>query len=224
MKTVAIHQPNYLPWLGYFHKLAIADVFVILDTAQFAKNGYQNRVQIKTSQGPTWLSQPVSLSGKSFSNTSEIGFANPVWKRKHLKTLQANYAKAPHFRDIFPKLEEYFGAGDDNLATFNTGAIELIKNLLGVTCEIRLASDLPSEKGSTERLVELIQWVGGDRYYSGKGGVNYQDEGLFEAAGINLEITGFKPSEYSQLHGEFVPGLSIVDYLFNCGTDVAGVH
>jgi len=218
-KKVAIHQPNYLPWIGYFNKMACADVFIILDTAQFTKNSYQNRVKIKTQSGAQWLSQPVRLADGAFKPTNEIRFADNAWKKKHIKTLQMNYARASYFSRNFPHLFDLFENPDDKLSSFNTKLICWMAERLGINTPIVLASDCPSGLTRTDRLIELIRWVGGTVYLSGGGGPEYQNESLFQQAGIKLEVLKYNSSPYSQLWGEFIPGLSIMDFIFNCGAE-----
>lgn len=214
---VAIHQPNYLPWAGFFHKMALADVFVILDTAQFTKNGYQNRVGIKTPKGTEWLTQPVKLSDGAFKPTREVTFADALWRKKHIKTLQVNYARADYFKDYFSDLSAIITAADESLCDCNIALIRWIALVMDIRVPVVLASSCPSSLTRTERLVELVRWAGGTTYLSGRGGMKYQSMEVFEEAGIRVDLVSFETTPYRQLWGDFVPGLSVVDLLFNCG-------
>jgi hypothetical protein len=218
-KRVAIHQPNYLPWLGFFYKMAVADIFIILDTAQFTKNGYQNRVKIKSPSGEQWLTQPVRLFDGAFKPTNEILFANNQWGVRHIKMLQANYGRSKYFRDYFPQLSDFLEKPGENLSSFNFKLISWVAGVLEIKTTILLASEHPSNLTKTERLVDLVKWVSGDTYLSGKGGTKYQDEALFLQSGIKVEIMQYHCVPYHQLWGEFIPGLSAIDLIFNCGTD-----
>lgn len=216
---VAIHQPNYLPWYGFFRKMMMSDIFIILDTAQYSKNGYQNRVRIKGPQGDQWLTQPVSLAGNSFAKTMDISFAEYKWKRKHVSTLKMNYSKAKYFQRYIDDLENLYASETMKLAEFNEAMIRWMAKEFRIKCEIKLASEMPSDLQSTARLVELIKGVNGAIYLSGSGGRNYQDECMFNERGIEVHYVEANSAEYPQVWGEFVEGLSAIDLLLNCGDE-----
>ena len=218
---VAIHQPNYLAWLGYFAKMLDSDVFILLDTVQFSKNSYQNRVRIKGPQGPQWLTQPVAHSGRSFQETRFVEFADCRWMTQHAKTLQANYARAPYFATYF---DDYVAILDENnrsLVDCNERLIRWICDAIGATARIVRASDLLTRKFTdpTERLVNLVQAVRGDAYLAGIGGLGYQNAESFRAAKIDIVPAKSTFPEYPQLWGPYVPGLSILDLLMNRGPE-----
>lgn len=221
MTVVAIHQPNYLPWLGYFHKIARADVFVFLETVQFSKGSYTNRVQILRDAKPAWLTQPI-VQGLGRPIVSVV-FAEPDWPRRHLDALHGAYRTAPAFREVFPTLEALLlGAPIDSLAAANRHLIEGIAAVLNLAP--RFVRDGALGVGDFERddrLVALVEAVApGAVYLSGKGGASYQDETKFAGAGIALRYTAFTPRPYPQMGGgAFVPGLSIVDALFSLGIE-----
>ena len=219
--VAAIHQPNYLPWLGYFHKIAQADVFVFLETVQFSKGSYTNRVQILRDGKPAWLTQPIKQAlGQSIET---VGFAEPDWPRRHLDTLHGAYRGAAFFREIFPNLEALLiDAPQDSLAAANRHVIEGLAARLGLTP--RFVRDGRLGVGRTDggdRLVALVDAVApGAVYLSGKGGASYQDETKFAKAGLTLHYSAFAPRPYPQMGGgAFVPGLSIVDALFSLGIE-----
>lgn len=216
---VAVHQPNYLPWLGFFAKMAAVDTFIILDTAQFTKNSYQNRVNIKTPDGAQWLSQPVILADRAFKPTNEVSFADDAWGKKHLKSLQANYGRSKYFKEYFAQLSGFLDKPGPLLSELNLRLIDWAAKILNIKTIVRKASEFPSSLAGTERLVELIRAVNGGFYLSGKGGTNYQDPALFEQAGIKLEVSEYNCRPYPQLWGDFIPGLSVIDLIFNCGPD-----
>ncbi len=217
---VAIHQPNYLPWAGYFTKMLAADVFILLDTAQFSKNGYLNRVTIKTPAGARWLSQPVRLHQHLQSSIRDVTLAEEGWGSRHARTLRMNYGRAPHFARYITALDRMLTSAPPLLADCNEGLIRWLADRLGIQTPIVRASAL--EGGylrRTERLVTLVRAVGGDTYVSGAGGFTYQDEDAFAAAGIEVvRAPGFS-HQYSQLWGAFEDGLSVLDLLFNMGDD-----
>jgi hypothetical protein len=215
---VAAHQPNYLPWLGYFYKIAHCDVFVLLDDVQFTKNSYQNRTRIKGPKAPVWLTQPVLHTGRSEQATSEVEFAaRGDWRVKHVKTLTANYARAAHAVSVFPACQEWLAGDSPNLSATNMGIIKCVARFLGVQTEFVVSSTLKVDLMKGERIAEICHRLGATAYLSGHGARSYQNEMQFKERGIELVYSDFTVREYPQLWGEFVPGLSIIDALFNLG-------
>lgn len=217
MKLLSAHQPQYLPWLGFFDKVARADVFVLLDDVQFKKNEWQNRNRIKGPSGPQWLTVPVR---HRFPQTiAEVEIAPPPsWSRKHQQALRTNYGKAPFFDAEMPLFAELLEASWDHLAPLNVEIIRRLTQRLGIGTELRLSSEVPVRDDPTLRLVDLCRELGADAYLSGSGG-DYLDEQAFDAAGIEVAVQSYDHPRYPQLHGDFEPFLSIVDLLMNCGDD-----
>jgi hypothetical protein len=216
---VAIHQPNYAPWLGYFHKIARADVLVFLDDAQFSKNGYINRVQILAAGKPRWLSVPVSFKlGEPINQTRP---ARTDWPAAHLDTLRTFYRSAACFKSVWDQIcEIYREIPSGFLDAANRWLIERFSAEIGLACRFQAASDLPlgPAKGD-DRLIAIVQQIDENAIYlSGKGGAKYQDPAKFKAAGIELRYTDFVHPVYDQ-GGQFVPGLSILDAVFHLGWD-----
>jgi WbqC-like protein family len=214
---VAIHQPNFLPWLGYFYKMACCDVFIILDDAQYTKNSFINRNRIKTPQGELWLTIPVSPN--LGTKICDVTVRHSDWPDKALKTLRANYGRARHFGDFIPEIEVIFRECPSRLAATNIALIRAIVRGLNLTCRMVFASELGVEGHGDQRLVELVKAVGGTMYLSGYGGRKYQTEASFSDRGLECRYYDFSPPTYRQLWGEFIPGLSAADALFNCGAE-----
>lgn len=215
--TVAIHQPNYAPWLGYFAKMAQADVFVFLDDVQYSKNSYINRVQIDAAGSPRWLTVPVSYN---FGNPiNQVRHTSETWRKAHLDTLKTYYAEAPSFGVVWNWLDGVLAApGADDLAASNESLIRGIAERLKLRCTFRRSSefDIGSSAGD-DRLIAILQTFGPDvTYVSGKGGSQYQDPAKFERAGIRLLYSDFVHPTYDQGH-DFIAGLSILDGLFRVG-------
>ena len=226
MTLVAIHQPNYLPWLGYFYKIAKADLFVFLDDTQFPKQGYVNRVQILDNGEPSWLTIPARPSlGTPIGETYT---AQEGWPGRHLSRLRNAYRKAAAFPEVWPTVENIYGGLDPNstLASINRQLVIEIAALLGLTCRFVLASVYPNstDLAAGDRLVDIVTQAGGTAYLSGRGGAKYQDPAAFEAAGLDLVYTTFKPRPYAQASQEFAPGLSVLDAVFNLGFETAAAH
>jgi hypothetical protein len=217
---VAIHQPNYLPWLGYFHKIAKADVFVFLDDVQFSKGSYTNRVQVLSPAGPKWLTVPIRLHLGLAIN--QVAFASPDWQRAHAESLRGYYLRAPAFAEVWPIVGELLRnvpAGD--LATANCWLVSQLALRLGLSCEFRRSSELGLSSASDDRLIDIVAAVGEDAtYYSGRGAANYQDPEKFSAAGLGFAYSAYRPPVYPQFNSDsHLPGLSIADALFNIGWD-----
>jgi hypothetical protein len=216
--VVAIHQPNYLPWLGYFYKIASADVFVFLDDVQFSKNSYTNRVKILAGTDPRWLTVPVSFQfGDAISSVMPSA---EDWPSRHLSTLQGFYAGAPAFRDVWPRIKEMFtGVPRANLAAINRYLVEAVCGELGIRRRFLASSDLPvKDKAGDDRLIALVQTVcTGGTYLSGRGASGYQDPEKFTKAGLGFAYTDFQHPSYEQGRKPFEPGLSILDPVFRLG-------
>lgn len=223
MTTVGIHQPNYLPWLGYFHKISRSDVFVFLDDVQFSKNGYCNRVQILQNGRPRWLSVPVSH--KFGEAIDQITLAQPDWQRRHLDIFRTNYRNSRHFKSVWTSIGDiYHAVPAGTLAQTNRFLVEAITKQLGLSCQFAVSSNLDTKDYTgDDRLVRIVKRIAeGGSYISGRGGANYQDKAKFFAAGLSLTYSEFELSDYSQGGGPFVPGLSVVDAAFHLGWEETG--
>ncbi|HOC02761.1 MAG TPA: WbqC family protein [bacterium] len=216
---IGIHQPNFLPWLGYFYKITKSDIFVLLDNVQYTKNSFINRNKIKTSQGDHWLTVPVSF--KFGDLIKDVTIDNNIdWRKKHLKTFELNYKKAPHFDEIYNFLERvYYKKEWIFLADFNIELIVEICCFLDMNKKFIKASSLNILGKSTDLLINIVKNLNGDIYLSGKGGQQYQDESKFNKENIKLIYSDFKHPVYRQLWGEFIENLSIIDILFNLGKE-----
>ena len=216
MTTVVIQQPSYLPWLGYFEQAYQADLFVFYDDVQYTKNDWRNRNRIKTPLGWQWLTVPVNY--KSGQEICDVGIdPSQKWRGKHLKALEANYAKAPffwHYIGFFKNLYEQEWTDICALAEYS---VIMLCKILNIQTEFKFSKDMPVEGGQTERLVNICKSLGADRYYSPQKSKAYLDISLFEKEGIRVEFQEYKHPVYPQLHGEFMPYLSVVDLIFNCG-------
>jgi len=214
----AIHQPQYMPWLGYFDKIDRADVFVFLDTCQFKKNEWQNRNRIKTVQDWQWLTVPVSHNfGQEIRHVLISNASN--WRRKHQTAIQSNYAKAPYFQTYRPMLQGILEREWTHLAELNVHLVKVLADCLGIRTRWVLASEMHVEGRSTEAIVDLTRMVGADTYLSGAGGHEYLDTSRFGEEGIQLQFQHYDHPVYPQIHGEFKSHLSVIDLLLNCGPD-----
>lgn len=217
---IGIHQPNYLPWLGYFNKIAQSDVFIFLDDVQFSKNGYCNRVRILRGGELAWLTVPVSYS---FGDAiGRVAAAQPDWANRHLDALKSAYSNSPSFYEVWGHIEEmYRSIPDGDLAETNRYLVEAFASKLGLACKFAQSSEMETgDARGDDRLVALMRSLPGAKvYFSGRGGAEYQDEVKFSDAGFELAYTGFASPVYPQSETPFTPGLSVVDAVFNVGWD-----
>lgn len=224
---VAIHQPNFLPWLGFFDKLARADRFVILDTValQLTGGNYTNRVQMLIGGKAMWMTVPLERgrSARERIDTARVaGVAG--WRRKLKLSIQQSYAKAPYFDDAMPIVERVLDADTDLLCEMNMIGIAAVANVLNLDIgKIVRSSELACEGQSTELLANLVEAVGGSAYLTGHG-ADYQDDAVFSRRGIAVVRQQYRSPIYPQRRADdFIPGLSTIDALMNCGPQAASL-
>lgn len=224
---VAIHQPQYIPWLGYFDKIHQADIFVLLDDVQFKKNEWQNRNRIRNTNEWQWLTVPVCH--KFGQNINEVLVNNNGhWRQKHKNALWQNYQRAAYFRLYEGDLMDMYEKSWDKLVDINIAFIELCVRLLGIKTPIMRASRMDISSARTQRLVDICQCLGANRYLSGQDGPSYMDMSLFQQACIHVDVQHYQCPQYTQappdLHyNQFISHLSIIDLLLNHGPDSLGI-
>lgn len=228
-KLVAIHQPNFFPWLGYFDKIARADIFLVMDNAQFPKSGkgcWGNRVKLLVNGQPAWVTAPVDRSYQGVISFAEMKYDDSRWRDKTLRTIQMSYSKAPFFKQVFPFITELVNYPSNNLAEYNFNAIRAIMGAIGLnTDKLVLGSTLNAEGNATDLLISMVKAVDGTAYLCGGGADGYQEDEKFAAAGLELVYQSFSHPTYSQKGSvEFIPGLSIIDALMNLGFDAPISH
>ena len=219
---VAIHQPQYLPWLGYLDKLDLADVFVVLDTVQFKKHEWQNRNRIRTKEGWQWLTVPIIDRFPERIDHVEVN-ATADWSRKHRQALRLHYGRARHWEPLGPALLALLERPWTRLRDLNIAALDLLCDQLGIATRRLLASSLSAREDPTDRLIDLCRAVGGTEYLAGESGPAYMDLGRFARAGIAVSAQDYRHPAYPQQYTPFVSHLSVVDLLFNCGPESLAV-
>jgi hypothetical protein len=219
---VAIHQPQYFPWPPYVHKVLSADIFVYLDSVQFSKNGVQNRNQIKTAQGPLWLTIPVrNHLGQLLKDTK---VADPGATRKHWKTIRTSYARTPGFARWQTDLEQLLDHDTQFLLEAAIDSTEWMLTKLNVRTERIKASELDGTSGEASKLVASICGaLRATSYLTGTGALAYLDERDFAEIGCEVIVQQWKPFSYNQVNGDFVPDLSTLDLLLNCPDEALGM-
>ena len=216
---VAVHQPQYLPWIGYFDKMRRADVFCYLNDVQYKKNEWQNRNRIKTAQDWQWLTVPVRYRFPEKINEVRINNTTQ-WSKKHLQAIKTNYSRAPYFKEYISIFEDTFSRDWELISGLNIHLIECLKDALQMKeKKTIISSELTPREDPTDRLIDICKELGADTYLAGQGGADYMDAIRFEKNGLKLIMQEFKHPVYSQLFGDFQSHMSIVDLLFNCGTE-----
>ena len=219
--VVAIHQPNFFPWQGYFDKIINSDIFVILDDAQLQKTGggWSNRVQLSISGEAKWVTAPLNRNFHGTATINHINFDERVpWRDKLIKSLELNYKKALFYNDTITFLRSVINYPENNVARYNLYVIRSILHQLKLKAKLVIASDMNITENATERLIVITKKLGGSIYLCGGGSAGYQDDNLFLKAGVELKYQNYKQAIYNQTGIEkFIPGLSIVDALMHCG-------
>ena len=212
----SIHQPNYIPYLWLFNKIYLSDIFVFYDNAQFTKGDYHNRNKVKWANGEVLLSLPVKVSLGQKIN--EVSFDNKIL-RKHWTTIEQSYKKAPYFNTYREEIRrKIYETEETNIAKFNIETIIFLSRLIGIerTSFITLSEILPDlEHSSTKALVDICKEIWSDFYISWAWGRWYVEADLFSDAKIELVFQEYKHPVYSQLWGDFLPYMSILDLIFN---------
>lgn len=221
MKKIAISQSNYIPWKGYFDLINMVDEFILYDDMQYTKRDWRNRNKIQTPQGLKWLSIPVEVKGKYFQKISETKISEKDWGKKHWNTIKHNYSKAKYFEEYKSIFEELFlNSNEEYLSQINYQFIIAICKILGINTKIRWSSEFKLIDGQTEKLLGICKDCSADIYISGPAAKDYFDEELAEREKIQVEWMDYSGyPEYIQLNQPFEHGVTILDLIFNEGTN-----
>jgi len=213
--TISIHQPYYLPWLGYFDKLARSDYFVFLDIVQFQKNGFTNRNQIKTPQGAIWLTVPISTKDHLKNTIEHLTIADDKWQKKHWRSIELNYAKSPHLKGYYDGLKYFY---DKQWKLFGDLCWEMLnfwKEKLKIQTKLIKASELDVTGKKDKLILDICKKMKATRYLSGSFGREYLDTNEFEKNDVDVKFQSYSYCQYPQLFGDFIPNMSIVDTVCN---------
>ncbi|MEB3371650.1 WbqC family protein [Saccharopolyspora mangrovi] len=224
MTAVSIHQPNFLPWTKLMAKIALSDVHIVFDTAQYTRSEFHARQRIKNQAGGTsWLSVPVAHTGERQRLRDVRIDQRQQWKRRHLKHLTIHYGCTPHFDELYALVLEVYRRDHDHLVDHNLDLTTALCAYLGFDTPLVLASelDVPVPDNRQERLLELVRGVGGDAHLTSSGSTYQVDWSPFRRAGVPVLDQHFEHPVYAQPHGEFVPGLGVLDMLFVEGPSAA---
>jgi hypothetical protein len=221
MKRVAIVQSNYIPWKGYFDLINLVDEFILYDDMQYTKRDWRNRNRIKTPKGPIWLTIPVKVKGEYLQKIKDTVISDLKWYQKHWESISRNYARAGHFKDYKDHFEElYLSTEERYLTQINRRFLEAVCAILGIKTTLSWSMDYRLIEGKTERLVDLCQQAGATEYLSGPSARGYIDEALFQEEGIALKYMDYSDyPEYRQLHPPFEHAVTVLDLIFNEGSN-----
>jgi hypothetical protein len=215
---VTIHQPQFLPWLGYLDKIDQADLFIVLDTVQFKKNEWQNRNRIRTPKGWQWLTVPVLHRFGQRIHEVSIN-QNVNWRGQHVRALEMHYARAPYRNRYLAELRGLYERRWEQLTDLNLAVIEWLLKSFGIATPVRRASEWQVREDPTDRLIDLCRSAGATEYLAGPGADRYMDKPRFEASGLALTLQAFHHPRYRQPYEPFEPNLSAIDLLFMQGAE-----
>src|SRR5579863_1515402 len=212
------HQPVYLPWLGLFHKIALAQQFCIFDIVQYQTKDFNNRNKIKTHKGPIWLSVPVESNNHLEKLICDIKIVDNGWNKKHIKSIKHTYMKARYYKDYIEVLEaQLLGKKHVFLTELNSEMLAIFLRLLNIGIPVVKASDYKFAGQKSDLVLDMCTTLQASDYIFGEQGRNYADADSFRAKGINIYFQKYHHPTYEQLNGEFLPYMSVIDLLFNCG-------
>lgn len=219
---VSIHQPNYLPYLGFFNKIKNSDLFILFDTAQYVKNDFHNRNRIKTPQGEIYLTIPIASKDCYLKRICDVPLPDDKsWALKHWKSIELNYKKTKYFEKYSSFFRDLYSNPPTMLIKLNESIIRYLLDAFGIKTKIIKASNLDINYNlkSNDLLIDILKKVRATEYISGKGrgGEHYVDVQKFESAGIKFRFQEFTHPIYLQQLGEFIPNMAAIDLLFNVG-------
>ncbi len=214
---LSIHQSQYIPWPAYFKKIALSDKFVILDDVQFQKNGIQNRNKLRNKNGDFWLTIPVKSSLRESIKDKEI--ADDKWKKKHFQSISQSYSKSPFWDSLKDEIEALYSIETNKLNDINIFFIKFIISKLKIDTEIIISSNEDFSGKKSDLILNICSNLKASKYLSGTGSEDYLDIDSFKEKGIIVEFIKSLPAIYSQIHGDFMPGLSIIDMMMNMSSE-----
>lgn len=220
-EIAVIHQPDFMPYLGFFDRLIKADIYVVLDNVQHVRgnHGWTSRDKIKTEQGEKWISIEIQKAPRDTLISDVMISEDDRWKKRHLNLIQENYHRSEYFDEIMPYINELYTPSYKRMIDFNIASIDMLLNLFDIHIDMVFASDLHPVGRSNELLVDILNKIGIKRYLSGNGAKDYYNPIPYKKAGIEVIWQDFRHPVYSQQYEGFIPYLSSIDLLLNCGIE-----
>lgn len=219
---IAINQPTYLPWLGYFDLIDQVDLLVILDNVQFSKQSWQQRNRIKTASGLQWLTVPVQFRGRFGQLISEVEIRDAEFWRSHVRAIELAYSRSAHFDRYFPALRQCIQELSRGLLVdLNFGLISWLAEVLNIRTPLVRATSLGQSGRRTELLANICEAVGAETYVSPIGSAAYllEEQDMLQTRGVEILFQNYEHPSYSQMFAPFAPFASVIDLLFNEGEE-----
>ena len=212
------HQPVYMPWLGLFHKISLAETYCIFDDVQYTKKDFLNRNRIKTKDGSLWLTVPVESSNHRELRIRDVRIIQNGWQTKHFKSIQSAYRKSNYYSDYIDQLEDIFLKRNwEYLVDLNGAWLNFGLSVLGINVVVEKASNFKFEGSKSDLVASMCSVLGADKYIFGALGADYVDRSTFEKIGVSISFQEYIHPKYTQLHGDFVSHLSLIDLILNEG-------
>ncbi len=221
-KIVVIHQPDFLPYLGFFSRLDKADIYVVFDNVQYVRNSsraWTSRDKIKTQNGEKWIKVRTKKAPMGTAINQILLSEDESWREDHINLITQNYKNAPYFKQIMPFIDELYQYRCERMMDFNLKSIRLLMELFDIRVETVIASDLNPVGKNNLLIIDIMKKLNCHKYLSGIGAKDYFVPEPYEQAGIEVIWQDFKHPVYRQQYDGFIPYLSSIDLLFNCGID-----
>lgn len=221
-KVVVIHQPDFLPYLGFFDRLIRADIYVVFDNVQYVRNSsraWTSRDKIKTANGEKWISISTQKAPIGTAINKIMLLQDNGWREDNLNLIRENYKNSQYYSEIMPYILKLYSFSCDRMMDFNMESIKMLMELFDISIDIIYASDLHPEGKSNELIVDIMKRLGCTKYLSGVGARDYYEPEIYEKAGIEVIWQDFTHPVYKQQYDGFIPYLSSIDLLFNCGIE-----
>jgi hypothetical protein len=214
---VTAHQSSYLPWLGLFHKVYLADIFVFFDSVQFSKKDFTSRNLIKTSNGLQWLTIPTFTKGLYSQKINEVRIENNFWQKKHFKSILSAYKNSQYLDYYYESLSNLYNKKYKFLVDVNYDFTKFFFESIGINTRYIYSSNFAWQGSKNELIINMCKELRATAYIFGQMGLLYADQRLFEDNTIKMYVQEYQHPIYSQLHGAFKPKLSVIDLLMNEG-------
>lgn len=220
-----MHQPEHMPWLGFFHKINMANMYVVLDDVQYRRRYFQNRNKIRTKEAWQWLTVPLQKENRNelLIKDAQVFNEDLKWKSKNLESIRLNYCKAKYFKYYWDEFKYIYSKPHSHLLDLNLSLLKFFFEKIGIKSKIQLSSDLKASGIKGDLIFNICKTVNAKIYISGISGKDYLDIQEFSKNGIKVIIQKFHHPIYKQLHEPFIPCLSIIDLLFNHGDKSLGI-
>lgn len=220
-KIVVIHQPDFMPYLGFFDRLLKADIYVVFDNVQYVRSsrGWTSRDKIKTQNGEKWISVSTQKAARDTAINQILLSKDGGWREDNLNLIHENYKKSPYYGEIMAYISELYNFQCERMMDFNLQSIKMLLQLFDIHIDIVIASELKPTGKSNTLIIDIMKKLGCTKYLSGVGARDYYVPELYEQAGIEVIWQDFKHPVYKQQYEGFIPYLSSIDMLFNCGIE-----